>query len=145
MGGAHYFVLRQGGGRIFVHRCILPWKSAHVYIINRIVHTTHPPSTSLIQISVCISQACVASHKWTSGVLTFQEKESKFHVMNFTAKPSHVEKLSRSCHSDFRYCTLCNYRLTLYHVAFENFPHEVNCGWALFGVNFIDLCRKLKQ
>ena len=27
---------------------------------------THPPSTSLIQFSVCISQACVASHKWTT-------------------------------------------------------------------------------
>jgi len=63
---------------------------------------THPPRKSLIQFSVCISQACVASHKWTSAaVLTFQEKDSKFHAMNFTGKPSHVEKLSRSCHSDF--------------------------------------------
>ena len=42
--------------------------------------------------SVCMSQACVASCKWTSGsVLTFQEKDSKFHVMNFTGKPSPVE------------------------------------------------------
>ena len=38
---------------------------------------THLPSTSLIQFSVCVSQACVASHKWTRGsVLTFQEKDS---------------------------------------------------------------------
>ena len=38
---------------------------------------THLPSTSLIQFSVCISQACVASHKWTSpSILTFQEKDS---------------------------------------------------------------------
>ena len=28
--------------------------------------------------------------------------------------------------SDFRCCILCNYRLTLHHVAFENFPHKVN-------------------
>ena len=73
-------------------------KKAHVYIIyNRILHTNTPASTSLIQFSVCISQACVASHKWTSGsVPTFQEKDSKFHAMNFTGKPSRVEKLSRS-------------------------------------------------
>ena len=70
---------------------------------------THPPSTSLIQFSTCISQACVGLH--ISGqagcVLKFQEKDSKFHEMNFTGKPSHVEKLIRvfrSCHSDFRYC-----------------------------------------
>ena len=38
---------------------------------------THLPSTSLIQFSVCVSQACVASHKWTSdSVPTFQEKDS---------------------------------------------------------------------
>jgi len=46
--------------------------------------------------SVCISQACVASHKWTSGssVLTFQEKDSKLHAsLNFTGKPSHVERI----------------------------------------------------
>ena len=36
---------------------------------------THTPSTSF---SDCISQACVASCKWTgSSVLTFQEKDSK--------------------------------------------------------------------
>jgi len=66
---------------------------------------THLPSTSLIQFSVCISQACVASHMWTScSILTFQEKDLRFH-MNFTGKPSHVEKLIRifrSCHSDFK-------------------------------------------
>ena len=28
---------------------------------------THPPSTSLIQFSVCISLACVTSPKWTSA------------------------------------------------------------------------------
>ena len=45
-----------------------------IYIIttyNRILHTS---STSLIQFSVCISQACVASSKWKSGsVLTLQD------------------------------------------------------------------------
>ena len=58
---------------------------------------TNPPSTSLIQFSVCISQACLASHKWTStSVLTFQKKDSKVHAMSFTGKPSHVEKLIRN-------------------------------------------------
>ena len=28
-------------------------------------------------------------------------KDLKFHVMNFSGKPSHVEKLIRSCHRDF--------------------------------------------
>jgi len=65
----------------------------------------------------------------------------KFHVMNFTGKPSRVEKLSRSYHSDFRYCILCNYTLTLYHVAFENFPHEVN--WV--GAFWSELYRPLQK
>ena len=45
--------------------------------------------------SVCISQPCVASHKWTSAsssILTFQEKDWKFHAMNLLViKPGHVE------------------------------------------------------
>ena len=58
---------------------------------------THLPSTSLIQFSVCISQACVTSRKWTSagGVLTFQGRDSKFHAMNFIGKTCRVEKLIR--------------------------------------------------
>ena len=91
---------------------------------------TNPPSTSLNQFSVW---ACVVSHKWTSSsVLTFQEKDSKFHAISFTGKPSHIERLnqnfSETVRVTFRYCVstyitfLCNYRLTLHHV---DFPHEV--------------------
>ena len=31
-----------------------------------------------------------------AAVLTFQEKDSKFHAMNFTGKPDHVEKLIKN-------------------------------------------------
>ena len=82
MGGARYFVLRQGGGQIFLTSLHFTMKSTRVYIIttyNRILHT-NAPTQYRFHISVCISQACAASHKWTSGgVLTFQEKDSKFH------------------------------------------------------------------
>ena len=44
MGGTHYFVLRQGDGRIFVASLHFTRKSAHVYIFiatfNRILHTS---------------------------------------------------------------------------------------------------------
>ena len=36
---------------------------------------THPPSTSFIHFSVCISQACVASHKWISSGVPGKELE----------------------------------------------------------------------
>ena len=66
----------------------------HYHNLQQDIAHQHLPSTSLIQFSVCISQACVASHKWTSGsvLLTFQEKDSKLQAMT-TGKPSHVEKL----------------------------------------------------
>ena len=40
---------------------------------------------------------------------------------------------------------LCNYRVTLHHVAFENFPLEVNWVGAFWSILYIYLCRKLKQ
>ena len=96
MCGANYFVLRQGGGRIFVTMLHFIMKKLIITTYNRDIVSQHdPPGTNLIQFSVCISQACVASHKWKSGVLTFQEKDSKFHSVNFTGKPSHVKKLIR--------------------------------------------------
>jgi len=61
-----------------------------------------------------VSQACVASHKWTSGVLTFQEKDSKFHAVNFTGKPSRVEKLIRI----FTEVATVTFRYCLYHIIF---------------------------
>ena len=80
MGDTHYFVLRQAGGRIFVTSLHFTTKKPpclHYHNLQQDIACTptHPPSTSLIQFSVCISQACLASHKWTSGsVLTFQER-----------------------------------------------------------------------
>ena len=81
MGGAHYFVLRQEGGRIFVTSLHFTTKMPPMFTLSQpttgYCTPTHLPSTSLIQFSVCVSQACVASHKWTRGsVLTFQEKDS---------------------------------------------------------------------
>ena len=61
----------MGGGRIFVTLLHFTTKKPpclhyHNYITTGYCKPTHPPSTSLIQFSVCISQACVGSHKWTS-------------------------------------------------------------------------------
>ena len=43
-----------------------------------------------------------------AAVLTFQEKDSKFHAMNFTGKPDRVEKLmknlSEAATVTFKYC-----------------------------------------
>ena len=85
MGSPHYFVLRQGGGWIFVTSLHFTTKSAHVYIItayNRILHANTPTQYKL---NFCISHAFEASHKWTSSSdLTFlQEKDSKFHADEF--------------------------------------------------------------
>ena len=78
----HHFVLRQGGGRIFVTSLHFTTKKCPCLHCHNL-HTTgyctqtHPPSTSFC---VCISQACVASHKWTSGsILTFQGVNVKVH------------------------------------------------------------------
>ena len=57
------------------------------------------------------------------GVLTFQEKDSKFHAMKFTGISNHF---------------LCNYRLTLHCVELKSFRTR-SIGWALFGVNFRSL------
>ena len=95
----------MGGGRIFVTLLHFTTKKPpclhyHNYITTGYCKPTHPPSTSLIQFSVCISQACVASHKWTSaGVLTFQEKDSKFrHAMKAN------QNFSQAATVTFRYC-----------------------------------------
>jgi len=50
MGGAHYFVLRQGGGRIFVtSHCILPRKSAHYHNLQQdIAHQYTRPVQALV-------------------------------------------------------------------------------------------------
>ena len=67
MGSAHYFVLRQGGGWIFI--TLLPRKSAHVYIIttyNRILHTNTPAHTSFeftAPYAYHIAMNCWSAHK----------------------------------------------------------------------------------
>ena len=48
-----------------------------------------------------------------SAILTWPDEESEEH-------PSNIVLVPISHHF------LCNYRLTLHHVAFENFPHKVN-------------------
>ena len=60
MGGAHYFVLRRGWANIcyiaaFHHQKVPMFTLIYHNLEQDIVH-----STSLIQFSVCISQACVA-------------------------------------------------------------------------------------
>ena len=70
MGGTHYFVLRWrggDGGRIFV---TLPHFTTPMFTLSQPTmgiaqQHTRPVATGLIKFSVCISQACVASHKWT--------------------------------------------------------------------------------
>ena len=87
-GGAHYFMLRQGIFVTSLHFTTKKRPCLNYHNLQQLGYCkpTYPPSTSLIQFNVYISQACVASRKWTSaGVLTFQEKDSKFHAMSFTS------------------------------------------------------------
>jgi len=72
------------------------------------------------------------SHKWTSGsstsVLTFQEKDSKVHAMNFIGKPSHVEKLLLvlSClHTIF--LRVQSSKPSLVHVSWLHQRHPASC------------------
>ena len=64
MGGGHYFVLRQGWTDI-CNMAAFYHEKAPMFTLSQpttgYCTPTHPPSTSLIQFSVCISQACAAS------------------------------------------------------------------------------------
>ena len=68
MGGTHYFVLRQGGGWIFVTSLHFTTKTARACLHYRNLQQDIAHQLSLIQFSVCISQACVTSHKWISAL-----------------------------------------------------------------------------
>ena len=60
MGGTHYFVLRQGGGQIFVTSLHFTTKKLPCLYYNDLQEDiAHQPGTRLIQFSVCISQ-----HVW---------------------------------------------------------------------------------
>ena len=57
MGGAHYFVFRQGGGRICNIAAFYP-KKRHVYIIT----TGHCTPTHHTLDAVCLAFVCVRLH-----------------------------------------------------------------------------------
>ena len=65
MGGTHYFVLRLGGGRVFVTLLHFTTKSTDVYIIttyNRILHTSTPAQYTELN-SIKIGSASL-KHVW---------------------------------------------------------------------------------
>ena len=92
MGGTHYFVLRQGGGWRFVTSLHFTTKKCpclHFHNLQQDIANQH---THKVQASFNLVSASL-KHMWlhiSGQAAAFQER---IRAINFTGKPTHVEKL----------------------------------------------------
>ena len=65
MGGATLLCAQTGGWADICNLAAFYHEKAPMLTLSQpyIATPTHPPSTNLVQFSVCISQACVALHR----------------------------------------------------------------------------------
>ena len=140
MGSTHYFVLRQGDGRIFVTSLHFTTKKRpclHYHNFQQdIAHQRRTESSwgTLGDVPEQLEAVPTSAGKHVNRALNDLEIERHSNPPNycvlFAPSTSEDQRLSSIFQSPNivleSHHFLCNYKLTLHHVAFENFPHEVN-------------------